>query len=135
MASAPPPPPPPPPPASGKPLIYFVTGNQNKLKEVVAILDEAASKGASGSELPCEVRAFDVDLPELQGAPTEIAAAKAEAAARVVAARRQGGDEKAAAVIVEDTSLCFEALKGLPGPCVCFFFFFFFLNSTCWGER
>ena len=95
-----------------KPLVYFVTGNQNKLKEVVAILEEAASKEAS--PLPCEVRALDVDLPELQGVPQEIAAAKAEAAAKVVAARK--GDENAVAVIVEDTSLCFDALKGLPGP-------------------
>lgn len=99
--------------ASSKPLIYFVTGNQNKLKEVVAILEEASKE----SPLPCEVRALDVDLPELQGAPQEIAAAKAEAAAKVVAARRKGERaDEAVAVIVEDTSLCFDALKGLPGP-------------------
>lgn len=103
-----------PPARSGnKPLIYFVTGNQNKLKEVVAILEEASKE----TPLPCEVKALDVDLPELQGVPTEIAAAKAEAAAKVVASKRTRGDEqKAVAVIVEDTSLCFDALKGLPGP-------------------
>lgn len=108
-----------PPPASNgtkKPLVYFVTGKQNKLKEVVAILEEASSREGE-KPLPCEVRALDVDLPELQGQPQEIAAAKAEAAARVVASREGGGDEIAAsAVIVEDTSLCFEALGGLPGP-------------------
>ena len=70
MASSPPPPPP-------KPLVYFVTGNQNKLREVVAILEEAAAEG--GSPLPCEVRALDIDLPELQGDPRESATAKAEA--------------------------------------------------------
>ena len=108
MASSPPPPPP-------KPLVYFVTGNQNKLREVVAILEEAAAEG--GSPLPCEVRALDIDLPELQGDPREIATAKAEAAAGVVASRTSSGDEDtASAVIVEDTSLCFDALKGLPGP-------------------
>ena len=98
-----------------KPLVYFVTGNHNKLKEVVAILEEAAAK--EGSSLPCEVRALDVDLPELQGKPEVIAAAKAGAAAKVVAAASKGRDkERASAVIVEDTSLCFNALKGLPGP-------------------
>lgn len=102
-----------PPAANGtkKALVYFVTGNQNKLKEVVAILEEASSS----SPLPCEVLALDVDLPELQGVPEEIAAAKAEAAARVVAARSDG-ERRASAVIVEDTSLCYDALKGLPGP-------------------
>lgn len=101
--------------ASSKPLVYFVTGNQNKLKEVVAILKEA-SKEKTESPLPCEVRALDVDLPELQGLPQEIAAAKAEAAAKVVAARQGQEGVTASAVIVEDTSLCFDALKGLPGP-------------------
>lgn len=104
-----------PPANSGKPLVYFVTGNQNKLKEVVAILEEASN--SSSTPLPCEVRALDVDLPELQGKPEEIAAAKAEAAAKVVAARSEGDEERrASAVIVEDTSLCCDALKGLPGP-------------------
>ena len=112
-----------PPAASGvsstrRPVIYFVTGNQNKLKEVVAILEEENKN----SPLPCDVRALDVDLPELQGVPRGIAAAKAEAAARVMAARQQNDSssgeegELASAVIVEDTSLCFDALKGLPGP-------------------
>ena len=108
MASSPPPPPP-------KPLVYFVTGNQNKLREVVAILEEAAAEGEA--PLPCEVRALDIDLPELQGDPREIATAKAEAAAGVVASGGEHGEENnASAVIVEDTSLCFDALKGLPGP-------------------
>lgn len=102
-----------PPSAQGKPLVYFVTGNQNKLKEVVAILEESSKES---SPLPCEVRALDVDLPELQGLPREIAAAKAETAARVVAARNGNDEEAVSAVIVEDTSLCFDALKGLPGP-------------------
>lgn len=46
-----------------------------------------------------------LDLPELQGDPLAVAAAKAREAAR-----RVGGP-----VVVEDTSLCFNALGGLPG--------------------
>jgi Ham1 family len=45
-------------------------------------------------------------VPELQGEPDEIATEKCKLAAAQV-----GGP-----VIVEDTSLCFNALGGLPGP-------------------
>jgi len=46
-----------------------------------------------------------LDLPELQGAPAAVASEKARQAAQ-----RVGGP-----VVVEDTSLCFNALGGLPG--------------------
>lgn len=52
-----------------------------------------------------------LDLPELQGTPSDIARAKAAAAAEAV-----NGP-----ALVEDTSLCFEALGGLPGPYVKWF--------------
>lgn len=89
---------------SAKPIITFVTGNTKKLEEVKRIL------GAEDA-LPFSVTNHKVDLPELQGEPLEIAKEKcAEAAKRV------GG-----AVITEDTSLCFAALSGLPGPYIKWF--------------
>jgi len=85
-----------------KPVITFVTGNKKKLEEVKRIL---------GGELPFVITNAKVDLPELQGDPVAIAKEKCSAAARQV-----GG-----AVITEDTSLCFTALKGLPGPYIKWF--------------
>ena len=82
----------------------FVTGNAKKLEEVKAIL---SSSGA----LPVEIVAQKIDLPELQGEPEEISAEKCALAAKEV-----GGP-----VMVEDTSLCFNALGGLPGPYIKWF--------------
>ena len=85
-------------------VVTFVTGNQNKLKEVRAILgDEYADKFV--------LEAKKVDLPELQGEPEDIAKEKASLAAKDI-----GGP-----TLVEDTSLCYNALKGLPGPYVKWF--------------
>ncbi|KAL4450725.1 hypothetical protein ABPG77_001081 [Micractinium sp. CCAP 211/92] len=84
--------------------IYFATGNKKKLEEVVAILE-------AGSKLPFSVQPAAVDLPELQGEPEEIAAEKCRLAA----------EKLQAAVMVEDTCLCFNALKGLPGPYIKWF--------------
>lgn len=78
-----------------KPLT-FVTGNAKKLEELVAIL---------GKDFPRQVVSKKVDLPELQGEIDEIAVIKCKEACRLVDGP----------VIVEDTSLCFNALKGLPG--------------------
>eukprot|EP00743_Colponemidia_sp_Colp-15_P007538 GILK01008150.1.p1 GENE.GILK01008150.1~~GILK01008150.1.p1 ORF type:complete len:189 (-),score=20.23 GILK01008150.1:83-649(-) len=80
--------------------ITFVTGNAKKLEEVSAIL---------GNSIPLINQALD--LPELQGEPEYISAEKCRIAARTI-----GGP-----VIVEDTSLCFNALKGLPGPYIKWF--------------
>ena len=77
--------------------VTFVTGNAKKLEEVRSIL-------ASGGELPFDVVSRKLDLPELQGEPGEISRQKC-----AIAAREVGG-----AVMVEDTSLCFNALGGLP---------------------
>ena len=87
-----------------KPRITFVTGNAKKLEEVKLYL-------ASGGDLPFDLRQQKVDLPELQGEPEEISAEKCKLAAEQV-----GGP-----VIVEDTSLCFNALNGLPGPYIKWF--------------
>jgi inosine triphosphate pyrophosphatase len=87
-----------------KPTITFVTGNHKKLEEVVRILD-------SGPDAPFRLTNKSVDLPELQGEPVAIAREKCLAAAEAV-----GGG-----VIIEDTSLCFNSLNGLPGPYIKWF--------------
>ncbi|KAL6571332.1 hypothetical protein OROHE_002975 [Orobanche hederae] len=73
--------------------VTFVTGNAKKLEEVRAIL---------GNSIP--FRSLKLDLPELQGEPEEISKEKARLAAK----------EVNGPVLVEDTCLCFSALKGLP---------------------
>ena len=83
-----------------KKTITFVTGNPGKLQEVQKIL---------GHEI--NLRNQDVDLPELQGEPEEIAREKCLLAAK----------EISGAFFVEDTSLCYNALGGLPGPYVKWF--------------
>ena len=80
--------------------VTFVTGNAKKLEEVKAIL----SRG--DTPFPFELKSEKVDLPELQGECLDIALEKCRLAATSV-----GG-----AVMCEDTSLCFNALNGLPGP-------------------
>nr|CAB3499478.1 unnamed protein product [Digitaria exilis] len=74
--------------------VTFVTGNAKKLEEVRAIL---------GSSVPFQ--SLKIDLPELQGEPEDISKEKA----RMAASQVNGP------VLVEDTCLCFNALKGLPG--------------------
>ena len=76
--------------------ITFVTGNANKARELTAIL----AKTKSG----CEVDTLALDLPELQGEPEEVSREKC-----LLAVKEVNGP-----VIVEDTSLCFNALGGLP---------------------
>lgn len=78
--------------------VTFVTGNAKKLAEVAAIL-------GSGGTLPFALTSAAVDLPELQGDPADVARAKCR-----LAAERLAGP-----ALVEDTSLCFNALGGLPG--------------------
>ncbi|KAK3187795.1 hypothetical protein Dsin_027356 [Dipteronia sinensis] len=75
--------------------VTFVTGNAKKLEEVKSIL---------GQSIPFQ--SLKLDLPELQGEPEDISKEKARLAALQV-----NGP-----VLVEDTCLCFSALKGLPGP-------------------
>ena len=89
---------------SDSPSITFVTGNTKKLEEVRRILGMDAAEG-DGSGLPYHLTNTKVDLPELQGDPAKVSREKCAAAVKKV-----GG-----AVIVEDTSLCFNALNGMPG--------------------
>lgn len=80
--------------------VTFVTGNPKKLEEVKAIL---------GQSIPFQ--SLKLDLPELQGEPEDISKEKA----RLAAIQVNGP------VLVEDTCLCFTALKGLPGPYIKWF--------------
>lgn len=82
--------------------ITFVTGNAKKLEEFADIL---------GKNFPYEIRNEKIDLPELQGEIDEICKKKCRAAAELVKGP----------VIIEDTCLCFNAMKGLPGPYIKWF--------------
>jgi len=82
----------------------FVTGNANKLAEVKTIIETHLPSVRLVSE--------SIDLPELQGEPEEISLEKCKIASKALGNR---------AVIVEDTCLCFNALKGLPGPYIKWF--------------
>ena len=82
--------------------ITFITGNKNKLEEVRKIL---------GSSLLYKIEALNIDLPELQGEPEYIVAEKC----RIASEKVEGP------VLVEDTSLCFNALHGMPGPYIKWF--------------
>lgn len=82
--------------------ITFVTGNSKKLEEVIAIL---------GNAFPHKLISQDLDLPELQGDIDEVSIKKCEEAAQQIKGP----------VLVEDTALCFNALKGLPGPYIKWF--------------
>ena len=79
-------------------MIYFITGNKNKFDEVKAILHE--------------VEQLDIDLPEIQ----ELDAHKVIQAKLEEAFRHKQGE-----FIVEDTSLLFECINGLPGTFIKWF--------------
>jgi inosine triphosphate pyrophosphatase len=78
--------------------LTFVTGNENKLKEVLEIIN-----------IPIESR--KLDLLEIQGTTQEISIHKCKQAAEII-----GGP-----VLVEDTCLGFDAFNGLPGPYIKWF--------------
>ncbi|CAD5222268.1 unnamed protein product [Bursaphelenchus xylophilus] len=82
-----------------KKSLVFVTSNLKKLAEVKQIL--------SGFD----VTHHKVDLLEVQGSYEEVVKAKA----------KQAYKELGIPVIVEDTSLCFNAFGGLPGPYIKYF--------------
>lgn len=78
--------------------LYFITGNKNKLAEVQALLPQ--------------VQQLDIDLAEIQEInPHKIIEAKLQEALK----------HKEGEFIVEDTSLYFDALNGLPGPLIKWF--------------
>ncbi|MFT4326260.1 MAG: non-canonical purine NTP pyrophosphatase [Candidatus Woesearchaeota archaeon] len=79
--------------------LYFITGNQNKFKEVSALLSVAIEQLA-------------IDLPEIQ----ELDATKIIEAKLLEAAKHHSGS-----FIVEDTSLYCDCLGNLPGPLIKWF--------------
>jgi inosine triphosphate pyrophosphatase len=80
--------------------IHLITGNPHKFWEVFVLTQTAFE--AQGYLL----KQLNVDLQEIQGQSDEIVRDKASRAAEVVKDR----------VLVEDASLCFKAMNGLPGP-------------------
>lgn len=78
--------------------LYLITGNLNKLKEVQAILPH--------------VQQLHIELPEIQ----EIDALKIIRAKLEEASKHHDGE-----FLVEDTSLYFESMDGLPGPLIKWF--------------
>lgn len=60
------------------PAVTFVTGNENKLREVAQILN------ADSSAAPFSVISQKIDLPELQGEPDDIVRQKCELAVKHV---------------------------------------------------
>ncbi|KAF6223470.1 hypothetical protein HO133_000313 [Letharia lupina] len=80
--------------------LNFITGNTNKLVEVKAIL---------GDIVPLQSQSLD--LTEIQGTIQDISKDKCQRAAAII-----GGP-----VLTEDTCLCFNALKELPGPYIKWF--------------
>jgi len=82
--------------------ISFITGNPNKLKEFTQIMGDVA---------PYIFDTKNIDLPEYQGEPEEVALEKCKTALELAKSP----------VLIEDTSLCFNGLKGLPGPYIKWF--------------
>jgi inosine triphosphate pyrophosphatase len=94
-------------------IITFITGNEKKLEEVRNILNSNDSTTSTISTISTifEIKGMKIDLPEIQGSPENIIIEKCRVASEKV-------DDS---VIVEDTSLCFNALCGLPGPYIKWF--------------
>ena len=61
-----------------------------------------------------QVKQLDIDLPELQGQPEDIVRGKLKLAL-------EKSKDLEGPVLVEDTSLCFNAYGGLPGPYIKYF--------------
>jgi len=80
--------------------LNFITGNKNKLVEVKAILGDTV-----------DLQSQSLDLVEIQGTIEEISSDKCRRAAEIIKGP----------VLVEDTCLCFNALKELPGPYIKWF--------------
>ena len=89
-----------------KKVINFVSGNKNKLRELNEIINEHFKD--------IIIKQLDIDLPELQGLPEEIVRGKLKLAL-------EKAKDLEGPILVEDTSLCFNAYGGLPGPYIKYF--------------
>ena len=87
-------------------IINFVSGNKNKLRELNEMFNEHFKD--------VEVKQLDIDLPELQGLPEDIVKGKLKIAL-------EKSKNLKGPILVEDTSLCFNAYGGLPGPYIKYF--------------
>jgi non-canonical purine NTP pyrophosphatase (RdgB/HAM1 family) len=78
--------------------LYFVTGNKNKFEEAKAVIPD--------------LRQLDIDLPEIQ-----------EIDAKIIIKEKllEALKHQQAGFIVEDTSLYFDCINGLPGPLIKWF--------------
>lgn len=81
-------------------IIYIVTSNPGKLKEISYIISKLSPSKFT-------FQAIDIDAVEIQGTPREVIEAKAHYVASQTPLRP---------LLLEDTSLKFNALNGLPGP-------------------
>ena len=90
---------------NNKTFITFITGNRNKLEEVRSILK------TNQENTHYSIKSLDIDLPEVQGEPEYVIQEKCKSAS----------SQLNSPIIVEDTSLCFNALGGLPGPYIKWF--------------
>eukprot|EP00924_Labyrinthula_sp_SR-Ha-C_P006204 maker-scaffold_63-snap-gene-0.9-mRNA-1 protein AED:0.29 eAED:0.29 QI:87/1/1/1/1/1/2/794/192 len=90
--------------------VCFVTGNKNKLNEVRKLFSE--------NQLKYELESKSIDLPEFQGEPEFVVRQKCLEAVKAL----ENEENKPDYLMVEDTSLGYTALKGLPGVYVKWFF-------------
>lgn len=86
-------------------VITFISSNEMKIKEVKALLGDKTT-------FPYQLECKNFELLEPQATPVEISRAKCAQAAQFVDGP----------VIVEDTSLHFNGMNGMPGPFVKFFY-------------
>ena len=87
-------------------IINFVSGNPGKVRELSNILNKFINN--------IELRQLNIDLPEYQGDPEYIVREKLKEA-------KNRSKDIEGAILVEDTSLLFNAYKGLPGPYIKYF--------------
>eukprot|EP00758_Cryptobia_borreli_P004617 Tbor_TRINITY_DN4488_c0_g3::TRINITY_DN4488_c0_g3_i1::g.8100::m.8100/K01519/ITPA; inosine triphosphate pyrophosphatase len=95
--------------------ITLITGNANKVREIEAILyndPKCVSLDGKRDGVSTEIKVMKLDLPEIQEiCPKKIAKAKALEAFRIVKEP----------VLIEDTSLYYKPMNGLPGPLIKWF--------------
>jgi inosine triphosphate pyrophosphatase len=84
--------------------ILFISGNKNKIIEVNRI----------SKNMKCSFEHYNLDLEEIQGTPIDIINRKCEKVMEL-------SNDMCDSYIVEDVSLCFNALNGLPGPYIKWF--------------
>lgn len=86
------------------PTLYFVSSNENKLRELRGALQDA----------PVTLKRIALDLPEIQSLdPAEVAAFKARRAYEALLNRGNRG-----MTLVEDTGLGIDAWNGFPGALI-----------------